>query len=103
MEYSVSSADGITLFQLVGRFTFSDNQCFHELLEYVQKMDGKQKTIAIDFSRVEFIDSAGLGMLLLMRDECAARKLAVQLRGAQGQVKKMFDLSRFETLFDIQE
>jgi anti-anti-sigma factor len=51
---------------------------------------------------LEFIDSAGLGMLLIIRDKLNAKNGSVLLRGSQGQVQKMLKLGNFETLFVIE-
>jgi anti-anti-sigma factor len=58
--------------------------------------------IVIDLAKVEFIDSAGLGMLLIARDEASKASRQLTLRGPQGQVKRMFAVTRFETLFAIE-
>jgi anti-anti-sigma factor len=81
-----------------GKFTFSDNGSFREIIGL---FDGKQNTFILDFSAVEFVDSAALGMLLLAREEADKRGITLEIRKPQGQVKKMFNVSKFDTLFNI--
>ena len=65
--------------------------------------DSGSRRHVIDLSQVEFIDSAGLGMLLLARDEGKRKNLDVCLRRPRGQVKRMLEVARFDTMFTIEE
>jgi anti-anti-sigma factor len=57
--------------------------------------------MVIDLSKLEFIDSAGLGMLLIARDEAKKAGRNLTLRGPQGQVKRTFSATKFDTLLTI--
>lgn len=85
--------------KMSGQFTFGDNQKFKQLLDSLQAQpaDG----IELDFGAVHFIDSAGLGMLLLLRDVCSGKNIPITLSGAQGQVEKIFGITKFNQLFSI--
>ena len=98
MEYSV--ADDLSIATLRGEFTFSDHQAFRKLAERLFA-NGSQPVV-FDLGHLAFIDSAGLGMLLIARDEAVKKGRRLVLKGAGGQVKKMFDVSKFETLFVMQ-
>jgi anti-anti-sigma factor len=82
---------------LSGKFTFSDHRAFREILEQLNQHDVSQ--IVLHLGQVEFVDSAALGMLLLARDEASQQQKSLILSGASGQVKKMFGMARFDTLF----
>lgn len=90
----------VALAAISGEFTFADHGTFKQMMTAL--FHSESAPIVIDMSRLDFIDSAGLGMLLLVRDEAnkAARQLI--LRGPRGQVKRMFDLTKFESLFAIE-
>ena len=64
-------------------------------------IEHKTKNCFINLSELEFIDSAGLGMLLIARDKVRSVEGKIVLKGAQGQVKKMLDLGHFERLFQL--
>ena len=49
-----------------------------------------------------FIDSSGLGMLLVMRERLLTWGGTVALRGIQGQVGKLIALTRFDQMFLIE-
>lgn len=101
MELQSTVTDSTVHATLRGSFVFSDNGAFKPLLDHAANSVVSQ--ITLDLSALEFIDSAGLGMLLLLRDACDKHKKRLTLRHPFGQVKKVFDLSRFEHLFTIEE
>lgn len=99
MEYDISHQNTSITVSLSGQFTFADNQKFRNILEVVA--NGQTQAIELNFSEVNFIDSAGLGMLLLLRDECAKHNISLTIRGTKGQVDKIFVISKFDQLFTI--
>ena len=56
----------------------------------------------IELSGLDFIDSAGLGMLLIVRDAAAAHSAKVVLRGAREQAKRLIQVARFDSLFTVE-
>ena len=82
---------------LHGRLTFAENNRFRTMLG--QLHDGAATKVVLDLGKVEFIDSAGLGMLLYTRDAVRQRNGVVSLDGASGQVDRMLTLSRTHDLF----
>jgi len=99
MEYSVSSSNSITSIKLTGQFTFSDTHKFKNILDLIY--ENRIKSMTLDFSDVTFIDSSCMGMLLLLRDECMARNTSLNIQSPQGQVEKIFHISKFHQLFSI--
>lgn len=85
---------------LSGRLTSADLGDFRELLSQIK--ESKCNLILIDLKDLHWIDSAGLGMLLLARDTAAKSNLEIVLRAPQGDVKSLLKLGRFESLFNIQ-
>jgi anti-anti-sigma factor len=80
-----------------GRFTFNDNQKFKTIINLLDQPD--IRTIALDFSHVDFIDSAALGMLLLLRDEAQKQDIRISLQNPNGQIQKIFELTKINQLF----
>ena len=64
---------------------------------------GESEAINVDlnFSEVDFIDSSALGMLLFLNDNFTKKGGKVTLSGAQGQVLRIFELSKFTEIFEI--
>lgn len=100
MHYTYESIGDAVHVNLSGRLTFADYSQFRELTEVFSETNSKK--CQLDLAGLEFIDSAGLGMLLIARDRLRMQDGDVILKGAQGQVKKMLDLGHFGSLFSVE-
>lgn len=99
MDYTLEDMPDGLFVTLKGQMTFTDSAHIKELIEKIQK--GDMTKITLDFSQLEFIDSAGLGMLLLMRDFCQNRNIPIIIRSPRGQVERIFRISKFDQLFEF--
>jgi anti-anti-sigma factor len=98
MKFNFSDADATVA--IGGDLTFTDHIAF---LDVMTRLLGTATTpIVIDVSQLGFIDSAGLGMLLIIRDEAGKANRRVILRHPRGQVKRMFDVTKFDVLFMVE-
>lgn len=89
-----------TSVSLSGELTFTDHAAF---LEITSRLFGTQSgSVVVELSKLEFIDSAGLGMLLIARDAAKNANRSMVLRGPQGQVKRMFAVTKFDSLFTVE-
>ena len=57
--------------------------------------------LALDFSGVTFCDSAGLRVLLKLRDAASVNGGSVRIRGASGLVARVFEVTGLGPLFDL--
>ena len=64
-------------------------------------MQDAQKQITLDFSELEFISSAGLRALLLVNKEAAAKGGSVTITGMRPEIKQIFQLTGFDSMFAI--
>jgi anti-anti-sigma factor len=87
-------------FRLSGNFTFSDHHGFRDVLNAISEVGAKRVTF--NMAQLNFVDSAALGMLLLAREASEKHRKHLVLRGAKGQVKKMFDMARFGAMFTME-
>ncbi len=101
MDFTQSTEGTTTKFDLKGKFTFSDHENFREIISAIKNK--KSQTIMINFAGVEFIDSAALGMMLIARDEAGKSGASLILKSPEGQVDKMFSVSKFDSLFTIEK
>ena len=101
MQYSVRENSGTREVFVNGRFTFSDNEAFQGIISSLGEPGLKR--CVLDMSGLEFIDSAGLGMLLLARDAASEAKVDVVLRGTRGLVRKMLDIAKFESIVPLED
>jgi len=99
MRYELVEKDYGLIVKLINDFTFRDHDVFFEIVDYVKK--NKPKVIAFDIKDCEFIDSAALGMLVIISDEIieyGGKKFIVNLTK---RTSNILYCSRFNYLFDI--
>ena len=66
-------------------------------------IDNGQMSFLIDLSQVDYIDSTGLGMLISVRKQAMLSGGSVRLKGLNGLVKELFELTRLTKVFEIQQ
>ena len=101
MKYVFQPNEQYTETVIQGRFTFNDHHAFRGLLDKMLGCSSASRHI-LDLSQVEFIDSAGLGMLLIAKEETAKAKSSIEIRNPSGQVQKILEIAKFTDLFSIQ-
>lgn len=101
MKYTLNDTGSTLRAAISGRFTFADVAPFKELVSHIREARGRR--FVIDLSGVEFIDSAAMGMLLMARDTANAEAVPLALLNAQGQVLRILQVAKFETLFQMTE
>ena len=100
MDYDIQTAGNMATVTLKGRFTFADNKLIREVLG---QFNSTVNNCTMDIGQLEFIDSAGLGMLILANDTIAELGGKYVLCHPNGQVKKMLDLTRFADIITVEE
>lgn len=55
----------------------------------------------IDLSKVDYIDSSGLGVLVAIQKRALQKGGGVRIKGVQGLVKEVFELTRLTKVFEI--
>jgi stage II sporulation protein AA (anti-sigma F factor antagonist) len=101
MHYRLQDGRDRLVIAIEERFVFSDHQAFRDILEGLGETTGP--SIVVDLSKLEFIDSAGLGMLLLLHDRAAELSRPLSMQGASGQVAQIFEMSAFGELVPLQQ
>lgn len=85
---------------LSGRFTFADHDEFEE---FVHAMNAHPNSrLLIDLTGLDFMDSAGLSMLLILRDEAERQGITLEL-AASGRVAQLLRLASVGSLVAIRE
>ncbi len=96
MDYEIRDKGSSREIALSGRLTFEGNERFRTIIERLAEQPPRQ--VLVDISQLEFIDSAGLGMLLLLKESQGGR---ITLQAPQGQVKRLLAASHFNSLMPI--
>ncbi len=82
------------------RFDFSYHKQFTEQYQAALSTDGISE-IALDFSKVSYLDSSALGMMVLFQKKAKSKNVSVKIRGAQDSAKEILQIAHFDRLFDI--
>jgi len=97
----VSKADDNATIHLSGNFNFLSHPKFKE--SYLQLLnDSIVNSVAVDFARVEHMDSAALGMLLVLRDRVGGVGKTLTLVRPSSMAQKIFNIANFQRMFIIQ-
>lgn len=100
MKYEITDdSDGPTLL-LRDQLTFDDREVFETVIDKL--LARKRRQVAIDLSALDYMDSAGLGMLLTLRDRAERAGADVVLRRPRSEVRELLELACFGTLFRIE-
>lgn len=59
------------------------------------------KNFTLDVSSLTYIDSSGLGVLIGIQKKAISNGGKVVIKGLNGQVKELFELTRLTKIFDI--
>lgn len=101
MQHIITENLDVLCIALHGRFTFSDNQLFSPHTAAIKS--GQYSKVEVLLMGLEYIDSSGLGALLMLRDVCLEGNVPLVLSHPTGQVANVFAISRFSELFNIEQ
>lgn len=95
-----AAADGKeAVVSISGRFDFSTHGEFRQVLDALRATKFAKYTI--DMGAVDDMDSAALGMLLLLRDTVGGDKAEVHLLRCRAEIREMLKMANFQDLFRI--
>ena len=101
MDYGIEVRDQEAVVRLRGRRPFNDDA---KLRTRIGEMgQNKLKRQVLDLSSLEFVDSAGIGMLLIAREEMDRAAKQFVLRGAAGQVKRVLTVAQIAKIVAMED
>jgi HptB-dependent secretion and biofilm anti anti-sigma factor len=83
-----------------GECTFEDSHAIRRLLDEVKSSEITE--VVIDLAELNYVDSASLGMMLLIKSETEKHGIKLTMQRPHGLVKKIFEVSKFYQLFNIE-
>ena len=92
------NSDDEYVISISGDFDFNQVKPFRESYETIPKV---ARTIVIDFRKVDYMDSSGLGMLIKCRKYFGANA-DIRLRTCNPQVMNILEIARFNEQFVIE-
>lgn len=94
-------ASGVARLNLLGALDMHAHVEFTTAWEAVVQRP-EVSALVLDFAEVEYVDSSGLGMLLILHRAAAARRIPITLRGCRPHFMRVLRASNFTQLFRIE-
>lgn len=63
---------------------------------------GLERAVTVDFARLEYISSAGLGILLAAQKSLAEKGTGLRLINLRSHIRDIFTISGFDQIFQIE-
>ena len=99
MQYSENVAAGKVVLTLTGKMEFNTRKTFQAAIENAKRSNPYK--VILDFSHVPFINSAGLGLLMLAHKSLEEAKIRLSLEVTEGYVNDVFRLSSIGSTIPI--
>ncbi len=100
-QIKVATHEGLAMIYLDGRFDFNSQKEFRQAYSPLL-LDNAVSELRIDCSKVTYIDSSALGMLMLLHERTAEVGKSVSLYRPNATVRKIFEIANFGKLFKIE-
>jgi anti-anti-sigma factor len=99
LDIQESSREGIAILTLKGRITMEESD---SLREAVQKLLGEGQTkVILDLSHVDFVDSTGLGGMVICYTSIKRMEGALKLVNPNKRNIEMLALTKLYTVFEV--
>ena len=83
---------------LPNRFDYSNHRQFSQE-QSVHLENASITEIILDFSRVEYLDSSALGMMVMMQKKATGANKKVAIKGARGSTEEILTMANMQKLF----
>lgn len=100
MAINVQIQGSVATIVMSDRFDFQVHREFKEAYAPVLA-NSAIREIKIDMSRLAYLDSSALGMLMLLRERAQAENMSVQLSNPTKVVMQILEVANFSKLFKI--
>lgn len=90
--------NGHRVIHIQGRFDFSIHD---EFLAAFRDTNGQATRYEVQMGETEYLDSAALGMLMLLREHAGNDASRITLKNPRPEVKEVLEIANFNRLFQI--
>lgn len=101
MQISQSTVGEATVLSIAGKLdTHTSAEAQDRIFDII---DGGATAVIVDLDQLEYISSIGFRVLLMAAKRLQGDGGILRLCGINGNVKEVFDISGFASIFDIQD
>lgn len=93
MEYSIRNENGQCRVIFAGYLTYQDHDTLRIMLQKLKEQNAQ--SVILDMEELEYIDSSGLGMYLLIREQVESSGGTLTIGPINHRVEKAFRMFRF--------
>lgn len=101
MRITEKTANDVTVFSIAGKLDTHTTPEAQSLL--IGSIDSGAEKVVVNFEDLEYISSVGFRVLLMAAKRLQTDGGSLRLCGISGNVKEVFDISGFASVFDIYE
>lgn len=84
----------------IGELDIYQSEKFKE--EVLKKYEENKLDIVFDFNKLEYVDSTGLGALIYIYREISDKN-KIKIIGVKPNIRKLFTITKLDTMFEIGE
>ncbi len=99
MHLELQKANMNLLLTIRGNIVFEECKKFK--VSIVPRLDSETKIFYVDLSDVQFVDSAGLGVLVGLKMTCKKNNSSIVLLNPSKQVMDILNVAKLDSIFDI--
>ena len=97
MGFKVVVKDDVTLIEVGGQLIVGNRQLLKEqVLDRLERVD---REFIVDFSKTDYIDSSGLGVLVTLSKKIREQRGQLSLVSLSEDLRTLFELTKLDTLF----
>jgi len=102
MDLHPNTMDGVKVLAPSGRIDHASADSFQAALEpHLAQCRDHEPALVIDMSGVDYISSMGLRVLMVAAKQVKAQKGYIAIAALNPIVKEVFEISRFNLVFDL--
>jgi stage II sporulation protein AA (anti-sigma F factor antagonist) len=101
MDVDTRKEGNVTVVALAGKLDAVTSPAFEQQIRGT--IEGGNHAIVVDLAQLDYISSAGLRALLVLAKQVKAKGGKACLANVSGNVRSVFDMSGFATIFEIVE
>ncbi len=99
MEMNLSNLGDVKIIGLTGKFDIESTEEFED--KFQKELQSKPPAIAIDMTKLDYIDSSGIGALIKSLNSIKNNKGILILFGLKSMILNIFKLAKLDLFFQI--
>ena len=97
MGFKVVVKDDVTLIEVGGQLIVGNRQLLKE--QVLDRLERGDREFIVDFSKTDYIDSSGLGVLVTLSKKIREQGGQLSLASLSDDLRTLFKLTKLDTLF----